>query len=125
MITFHVPGPPVPWMRAASKGNRRFTPPEMRRYKANIINAFCIAREGVYWNYKADAYALTVEVTPVDGRCGDWDNYGKVVSDALNKWAYDDDRLIKRGLVTVHAPSKTAPGLKVTIEVINAGGEHG
>ena len=51
------------------------------------------------WDTRA-RYSLTVHaVYPNNGSHGDWDNLGKLISDALEKVAYENDRQIWEGHV--------------------------
>jgi Holliday junction resolvase RusA-like endonuclease len=46
----------------------------------------------------------------------DWDNFGKIVSDALNEILYHDDRQVVDG--SVHKWYGEVPGINVTFEVL-------
>ncbi|AVX31822.1 Holliday junction resolvase RusA (prophage-encoded endonuclease) [Carboxydocella thermautotrophica] len=43
--------------------------------------------------------AVEIIIYLADKKTGDWDNYGKAITDALNKVAYKDDRQIVDGRV--------------------------
>lgn len=58
-----------------------------------------------YWLGKADT------MTP------DWDNIGKLVSDALNKIAYSDDKLVDYALVRKLPRTEFGTGSSIRIEV--------
>lgn len=94
VVTFTVPGIPVPWKRALSEGKRRFNAPEMtaQRYAiqlavlAAITPARCAELRdlGLFW-----AIAVLV-VLPPKARA-DTDNHVKLLGDALQGVLYEND----------------------------------
>ena len=125
MIThFIIPGTPVPWARARTNGKRFFTDPKVRAYKDAIAlhakAAGCKPRKGpctliitaflpipASWSKKKQEAALNHSSKP------DWDNLGKIVSDALNEIAYEDDSQVYWASVKkVYAKN---PRLEVTV----------
>jgi Holliday junction resolvase RusA-like endonuclease len=88
-VSFEVPGVPVPWMRAAKKGKRHFTPPRMAEAQQRIAYAFNIAA-GSTWN-KSGMFQVTYEFVLPNYHTKDWDNLAKNLGDALNTLAWEDD----------------------------------
>ncbi len=110
-LEFVIPGVPMAWARAGSNGSQRFTAAPHRDYKrATALLAkramagrelftgpVAIALTAVFeppasWTKKARAAALAGEAVPVVKP--DWDNLGKIVSDAMNGVVYKDDAQI-------------------------------
>lgn len=109
-ITFTVPGIPVPWARAGSKGGIRFTPAKQRGAMAQV-KALCVeAMKGAppltgpvemsvratwpapqSWSAKKRAAAKWKDSRP------DGSNICKLVEDALIGVAYLDDAQIVSG----------------------------
>ena len=114
-LSFVVPGILPGWQRAGKNGKRHFTP-EMtaaaereiaahgRQAASGVLleGALCLVCH-VYlpvpasWSEKRRKAALAGEAWPA-GR-PDWDNLGKLVSDALNRVCYKDDAQISDGRV--------------------------
>lgn len=123
VITFNVYGPPVPKARARTTLRGSYTPKRTSDYEARIACAarLALADLGQPWDI-AGTYALRVLVFPyqseaqqrkrVEDRRGDWDNYGKIVSDALNVVLWADDRQVVNATVIVCMPS-VRPGIQV------------
>ena len=87
MISFVVAGDPVPWERTEGNGKRRFTAARTRRQKQLVAAAARIAGA-----VPLDGSArLTVHAFRATRRRCDWDNLGKLVSDALNGVCWHDD----------------------------------
>jgi Holliday junction resolvase RusA-like endonuclease len=109
-LTFTIPGPPVPKARArvvATKGGkaRSYTPEKTASYQQVVAWRALRARQEVSgWPY---GRALTPEtaarfgllVTVYHSTRGDWDNYGKAVSDACNGILWHDDEQVCDGRV--------------------------
>jgi Holliday junction resolvase RusA-like endonuclease len=110
-LEFVIPGVPMAWARAGSNGSQRFTAAQQRAYKraAGLLakramggrelftGPVAIALTAVFeppasWTKKARAAALAGEAVPVVKP--DWDNLGKIVSDAMNGVVYKDDAQI-------------------------------
>lgn len=110
-----IPGEPQVWERAGVKvitprGNMcpkcgksdrkpiamHYTPEETRKQEA-FIAASWKAAGGPYLTGRLQAEILVFQTTFKNGnlRNGDWDNFGKLVSDALNTEAYKDDVLLR------------------------------
>lgn len=101
VIKFTVPGAPVPWARARSKGAQRFTPPEVRAFKQVV--RWAVTRAGWHSRRKPLKVAVIVEVqfffkkkrakkqVEVKATRPDLDNLVKCVLDALNGLIFEDD----------------------------------
>jgi len=91
-VSFVVPGVPVPWMRAAKKGKRHFTPPRMAAHQERVAYAFSAA---VGRGWRPDGmFRVAYEFVLPDWRVVDLDNLRKLPNDALNKLAWVDDNRI-------------------------------
>lgn len=100
VIEFTVHGEPIPKSRPrAAAGQRPFTPPRVRVGEANVRSAFEIAYPE--WTPLPRADQLRVDVTFYRStrRGVDVDNLFKLVTDALNRVAFEDDEQISN----VHA----------------------
>jgi Holliday junction resolvase RusA-like endonuclease len=105
-VIFFVPGTPQAKQRARIHNGRAHTPDKTTGYETEIIHAYLEK----YGNFRfpdktpLDMFiiamfkkAKTSKLSHPTGK--DWDNIGKIVGDALNKVAYDDDRNIVKGTV--------------------------
>lgn len=114
MIRFDVPGPPVVWKRA--QGRNRFTDP-VHKSQAETIKV--LARQAgvrpsplpVPMALRVIAYLPRPKVPagpfPVGKRSGDVDNYLKLVADALEGIAYENDSQIIDGQeIKLYAPGE-------------------
>lgn len=115
-LRFVVPGPPVAWKRAASRGRRRYTDPRSAAYAKRVQWAALQALRGVTWPGD-QRYRLTVDIHR-DTRRADWDNGGKGISDALSGLLWDDDSQIDDGRVRMHRGSRPYR-VEVTVEVLD------
>ena len=116
-VQFHVPGKPVAWARAGKNGKVSFTLAPQRAYgelvkvaareamagRAPFAGAVALACEFVFpiaksWALKKKRAALAGDIFPIAKP--DWDNCGKIVSDALNAIAWRDDAQVADGRVT-------------------------
>jgi len=70
------------------------------------------------WKEKPDEvsrFSLKIEVHfRLKGR-GDWDNYGKIVSDTLNGLVWGDDAQVDYGSVVMVRHSKCVEGLRIEV----------
>ena len=102
-VHFVVPGPVVPWQRAASVGARRFTPAKQRAYQANVrVCALAARPRGPWLPTKASRYRVDVDAYLPDERRRDLDNIAKTILDAMNGVLYLDDSQITTLLVATH-----------------------
>ena len=102
-VRFVVPGPVVPWQRAASVGARRFTPAKQRAYQATVrYHALAARPRGPWLPSKHARYRVDVEAYLPDERRRDLDNIAKTILDALNGVLYLDDSQITTLLVATH-----------------------
>jgi crossover junction endodeoxyribonuclease RusA len=93
-IHFVVPGPPIPKARPRlAPGGHTYTPPRTVEAEARI-RAYLKAAYPNFRMLGVDC-ALHIDVYLKGQARGDWDNFGKLVSDALNRVAYEDDSLIQ------------------------------
>lgn len=114
-VRFVVPGPVVPWQRAASVGARRFTPAKQRQYQQLVrFHALAARPRGPWLPSKASRYRVDVEAYLPDERRRDLDNIAKTVLDALNGVLYLDDSQITTLLVATHV-DRERPRVEVHI----------
>lgn len=103
-LAYEVPGRPISWKRTDGT-HRRHTPPEMREAKISHHDHALAARgswqrrEHRLWPLTRE-YALTIVAYLRDRRgLPDVDNLAKLVADALQGAAYDDDRRVAKLVV--------------------------
>lgn len=114
-IAFVVPGPVVPWQRAASVGTRRFTSTKQRGYQASVrMHALAARPRGPWLPSKAQRYRVDVEAYLPDERRRDLDNVAKTILDALNGVLYLDDSQVTTLLVATHV-DRERPRVEVTV----------
>jgi Holliday junction resolvase RusA-like endonuclease len=117
VLTLLVPGEPFAKQRPrVTKTGHAYTPQETANYENLVKVCFrekypehvptdkpiAINIEAEYpipksWSKKKRSQALNKEIFPTRH---DWDNVGKIICDALNGIAYQDDKQIFRGSVT-------------------------
>lgn len=92
---FTVPGKPVSWERAGNaKNGRKYTPEKTRTQQEKVSWMYSLAstpRASFADEFYKGRFAIVVESYVPDLRARDVDNLGKLVMDALNKMAYNDD----------------------------------
>lgn len=138
-ITFRIPGEPVAWARAGhAPGGFSFTPKVQRQFGA-LVKAIAQDSLPADWQLIDGPVALSVECVfarPAS-RCRkkdrpherdwcvgrkDWDNCGKIVSDALNGIVWKDDRQVVRGWVNkLLGRQNEPPHVEVMIFPLRAG----
>jgi Holliday junction resolvase RusA-like endonuclease len=105
-VIFFVPGTPQAKQRARIHNGRAYTPDKTTGYETEIIHAYLEKYGNFSFQDKTPLNmiiiamfkkAKTSKLSHPTGK--DWDNIGKIVGDALNKVAYDDDRNIVKGTV--------------------------
>lgn len=89
-LAYTLYGRPIAWARA-----RHFTPKRMREEQARHKEAATLARP-LDWVADSGAFALYVVAYVPGGRVGDTDNYAKLVMDALQGPAYENDSLVTK-----------------------------
>ena len=121
LLAFEIPGPPIPKLRARVVYNRAagramaFTPQSTQDGEALVRGYGHDAAQGDTWPVGGPLTLLVVAVVPIprswakrkraEAIAGvirpdirpDWDNFGKLVSDALNGVVYHDDSQIVTG----------------------------
>ena len=117
---FSIPGTPVAWARAGkARGGFSYTPAKQRNYGEIVRFAASEAMAGrapvegpvglfvrlslpipASWSNKKQAEAATGNIRPA--KKPDWDNAGKIISDALNGIVYRDDAQIVEARVSKH-----------------------
>lgn len=116
-FSFCVDGRPLPWKRPESRrGQRlRFTNPRVREHMDRVaLEALTARPEG--WPLDRE-YVLRIEaVRP--RRNADLSNITKLVEDALNKIAWDDDRQVARLEVWRTFATPEEPMTKVRITIV-------
>ena len=101
MITFTVPGQPVPKQRARVVNGRAYTPDRTKGHEQAIIVA---AREAGYRG-EPDAeseFIVLIDFYRSGRRACDLDNLAKTVLDALNKVVWKDDSQIVTMFIAKH-----------------------
>lgn len=109
---FEIPGPVVAWKRARSNNGRRYTDPKMAAYQ-KLIRFAAAAVCPRDWPMAAE-YQVTILYAPHDRRRRDIDNVAKVVCDALNGVAWDDDSMVS--MLYVKRRMGACPGLFICVE---------
>jgi len=94
-LTFTVPGRPEGWKRTTSVNGRRLTPKTMRAYKATVAQyaAWAMSQQRFALVSRPARVGVVLDVF-TDTPGADADNYAKIVCDALNEVAYDDDKQV-------------------------------
>jgi Holliday junction resolvase RusA-like endonuclease len=110
-LEFVIPGVPMASARARTTGNHHYVTQRQKAYRraAGLLALRAMAGRGLFtgpvalamvavfeppasWTKAKRAAALAGEVVPVVKP--DWDNLGKIVSDAMNEVVYKDDAQI-------------------------------
>ncbi|UJR81471.1 RusA family crossover junction endodeoxyribonuclease [Sandaracinus amylolyticus] len=116
-LRYTLPGRPVTWKRARSKGSQRWTDPAMRaaQHAHALLVQSLVARMRT-WPLEAH-YTLEVVAYCAPVQRGDADNYAKLVADALQGVAYTNDRRLVdvRGRREIDAAS---PRTEVVLRVV-------
>lgn len=119
LLEFTVPGKPQPKQRPRHGSTRTYTPAETLAAEQMVLTFFIIARnkiraQALFPLKKPTDVRLEIDAFVPDRRTRDWDNIGKLVSDALNTHAYQDDAQVKEAEVKIKLDRK-AP--RTTIRV--------
>lgn len=95
IVTFVIPGRPKPKGRPRfSRQGHAYTPETTRAAERNVIDLFELAAP--LWEPTVEDVRLTLDVCFQYGRVADLDNIAKLISDALNGYAWVDDRQIRK-----------------------------
>lgn len=103
-----VPGAPIPKARPRVYAGRGVTPKRTREAE-DRIRALWAAQYPSMQPLTGDVHVGLDFYLP-DRRARDWDNLAKLVTDALNGLAYEDDRQIVSAIVIKWLPSLLVPG---------------
>ncbi len=103
MIRFTVALPAVPKGRPRFFEGHVYTPKATKQFEKDVGWAYIQATAGVPRPlFPEGRLWLEVQIrTTQEEIRGDWDNYGKAISDALNTLAYTDDKQIKHATVVI------------------------
>lgn len=122
-LSFVVRGPPVPWERVSfgksENGTRKgFIPKKTAAYEKLVAAHAVSARLRMEWpwNDRGARFGLVVRVFR-SRSVGDWDNYGKAISDACNGVLWVDDRQVVNGSVEIIQCSKGEERAEVEVSV--------
>jgi len=95
ITTFIVPGRPKPKGRPRfTRQGRAYTPETTRKAEQDVIDLFELACP--LWEPTLEDVRLTLDVYFEYGRVADLDNCAKLIQDALNGYAYVDDRQVRK-----------------------------
>jgi len=99
VISFTVPGDPVPWERARLGAGGHVTAPRTRKWQDKIKHH---ALNAIHPKDRRQEGPVSIRMRfwRETRRACDWDNLAKSVCDALNGIAYEDDSQIDIALVT-------------------------
>lgn len=114
IVRFTVSGPPRTWKRTNNVNGRRITPTEQREYQ-RLVRHLAALSKPAGWPMHARYRMLVTVFRKADA--GDWDNFGKNVSDALEGALYDNDRRIKDARCVLEI-DRIRPRVEVEVEVL-------
>jgi Holliday junction resolvase RusA-like endonuclease len=118
LLSFVVPGAPVPKQRARrGNGGHWYTPQETVDYETSVSVRGMVARIRERWQ-KDDhwsRFAVSMDMFFPDERTRDIDNVCKSVLDGLNCNIWHDDRQVERLVITRHI-DRVAPRTEIEIE---------
>lgn len=114
-LTFHVPGNPRSWKRAARGKGFTYVDPESAMYR-NLVALSAVAARPEGWD-RARRFFLSLEVTLPTRRPCDLDNVTKQVGDALNGVIWEDDSQLDE-LHVKRLWTHAEPGIRVTVFVL-------
>ena len=113
IVSFSVPGPPVPWQRTRGSGKRRFSSPKQAAYQEHVKNH---ARCAMLRRPPAmGPVSLRVEVYFEDRRTRDLDNVVKQIGDSLNGIVWIDDAQIVEIAASKQCVKKGAGGIEAWV----------
>lgn len=122
IISFLVPGNPIPWARAGGNGKRRYNDPKVTSYKELIGWHALRARNaaniklGLVWPLDG-IYSVTCVVHREDWSRIDGDRVLNNLADACNGILYEDDRhaFLRDGRFIIADPDPVRPHLGVLV----------
>lgn len=115
-LTFHVPGNPRSWKRAARGKGFTYVDEDSAAYRNLVVLCARDACDVRHWD-RGRRFAMAIEAAfPTRGRT-DLDNIAKQVGDALNGIVWDDDSQIDE-LHVKRLWTHDAPGIRVTVFVL-------
>lgn len=121
LVAFTVPGIPVPKGRPRlGRSGNTYTPRETTEHEGLVALLFRSNAARLRLPVPlARGINVRLEITAYvpDDKTRDWDNIGKLVSDALNKVAYADDKQVKQGEVTMRF-DKERPRTEVALYLL-------
>ena len=116
ITTFIIPGRPKPKGRPRfTRKGHAYTPDTTRKAEREIIDLFELACP--LWEPTIEDVRLTIDVCFQYGRVADLDNVAKLVSDALNGYAYVADRQVRKLDVTGHENAGDNCGVVVSLAI--------
>lgn len=89
MVSFVVPGRPVPAVRMTQRG--KYTKAQAKRYMQYKDKVGWAAKRAGIRQLRGKV-RIWITIYLAGGLDGDWDNYAKSICDGLNSIAYRDDR---------------------------------
>lgn len=104
-LRYILPGRPTSWKRTTGKGRARFTDPAMRAAKASHALRALAARQAWVlarrrpWPMAGEFEIEVLAFMPDRRGLPDWDNLGKLISDAIEGIVYENDRQVSDGIV--------------------------
>jgi Holliday junction resolvase RusA-like endonuclease len=118
-IKFTVFGDPMPWSRARTGHGHHYVKDEETEYRNRIIAAAKLVGVPFFTGpllMDLDVYLSTEKITYWKRGSGDRDNYLKLVGDALQGIAYEDDACIVGGLPRKLPDDGKGPRIEVTLD---------
>ena len=113
VVSFEVPGQPVPWQRTRGAGKRRFSSKEQVAYQRDVKSH---ARYAMLRRPPAmGPLPIHVEVYTEDRRVRDLDNVVKQISDSLNGIVWIDDAQVVSIQASKQCVTKGAGGVEVWV----------
>lgn len=110
MVSFTIPGRPVPKQRPrVGRNGNMYTPNKSREYEKTVG----WAAKQVFKNPISGPVSLQVRLH-LTSTSGDLDNYIKTIQDGLNKIAWLDDRQV----IQLKASLNVRPGIRERAEVV-------
>jgi Holliday junction resolvase RusA-like endonuclease len=115
VLSFSVPGQPVPTARARVVRGHAFTPKRTREYQRLVRCVAISAVDDNKWEPRDAKYVVSIWFYRGDARRADWDNLSKSCTDAMNGVVYPDDSQIVEAHVYKRFDKKN-PRAEIMIE---------